>query len=114
MPEKPCFVIASYHAPAERHQQIKRVSLGSWFENLRRNGLLTVPPEALEGRTGCLQSSPSAALRINSAKDLPRVAYLGETLRQAQGDTLGPTFEAKLEATGEWKRLANHRSIPMT
>ena len=24
------------------------------------------------------------------------MAYLGETLRQAQGDTLGPTFEAKL------------------
>ena len=31
--------------------------------------------------------SPSAALRINSAKDLPCVAHLGETLRQARGDT---------------------------
>ena len=29
-------------------------------------------------------------------KDLPRVAYLGETLRRAQGNTVGPTFEAKL------------------
>ena len=29
-------------------------------------------------------------------KDLRRVAYLGETLRQAQGDTLGLTFEVKL------------------
>ena len=33
---------------------------------------------------------------LSAAKDLPLVAYLGETLRQAQGDTLGPTFEAKL------------------
>ena len=33
--------------------------------------------------------SPSAVLRINSAKDLPSVAHLGETVRQAQGDTLG-------------------------
>ena len=49
--------------------------------------------------------SPSARLRINSAKDLPRVAYLGETLRQAQGDTLGrfeskPGFETEEEAIG--------------
>ena len=29
-------------------------------------------------------------------KDLPCVAFLVETLRQTQGDTLGPTFEAKL------------------
>ena len=39
---------------------------------------------------------------ILRAKDLPRVAYLGETLRQTQGDTLGPTFETKLGfETGE-------------
>ena len=40
--------------------------------------------------------SPSAALRINSVKDLPRAGYLVETLRQAQGDTQGPIIKAIL------------------
>ena len=31
---------------------------------------------------------------LSAAKDLPRAAHLGETLRQSQGDTRG-AFEAK-------------------
>ena len=76
MPEKPCIVIASFQAPAERELQIKRVSLGSWFESLTTSGQEPVRPEALEGRTGYLQSSPSATLRTNYAKqsEAPEIA----------------------------------------
>ena len=41
---------------------------------------------------------------LSVAKDLPCVDYLGETLRQAQGDTLEPTFEAKPLQKG-WRVL---------
>ncbi len=47
---------------------MKMDSLGSWFDGLATSGRDPVRPEALEGRTVYLQSSPSAALRINSAK----------------------------------------------
>ena len=49
-------VIASFHAPAERHPQMK---MDSPRLMVRR---------AHDERTGYLQSSPSAALRVNSAK----------------------------------------------
>ena len=61
MPErvcgKPSFVIASYHAPAERRLKMKMDYLGSWFDRLTTSGWDPVRPEVLEGRTGYFQSS---------------------------------------------------------
>ncbi len=54
---------SSYHAPAERHLQMKMDPLGSWFESLTTSGWDPVRPEALEGRTGYLQSSNAEGLR---------------------------------------------------
>ena len=48
------------------------------------------------------QALPQTVI-LSAAKDLPSVAYLGETLlllRKDQGDTPWPTFEAKLQVTG--------------
>jgi len=111
--EKPYFVIASNHAPVERHLQMKIASLGSWFDRLTTSGWDAVRPEALEGRTGYLQSSEAKqSSQLEIASSLTLLAMTFHTLSGvARTGWIGPVRLILTSTPG--RRNKSQNNLPL-